>query len=330
MPSGSGGIDTPWGRATTVTDEEEQEEEGLDAAAEALDGSVALTGTGRVGRAAADRVAVGGVVARAAGIPVDARAALVAADPADPAPAVAFARRCPRETLVVFLTAVPERVGGETRAALATLHEAGDAVVLAADEGDPVAGTTAALETLVRLVARTDAVNVDLADAETVLAAGGYAAVGTGTNSDPTDAVTAALAAAGPISLDRATGAVVHLAGGRALSVRAAGDAVEAVRDRLADRAHVVWGAATDAAAEPATEDEGRVTARLVLAGVVPVRPPATAGEPCPRCGSTLVGYRLGDRETVACDDCGFADVEAPLGGDPLVPGEEDQSGSGS
>jgi phage terminase large subunit-like protein len=72
------------------------------------------------------------------------------------------------------------------------------------------------------------------------------------------------------------------------------------------------------------------VTARLVLAGVVPVRPPAEAGDPCPRCGAALVGYRMGDRETVACDGCGFADVTTPLGGDPLVPGEDYGSGSGS
>jgi hypothetical protein len=297
----------------------------------ALDGSVALTGIGRVGRQAADRVAVAGVVARAAGIPRDARAALVAVDPADPSPAVAFARRCPPATLVVFVAAVPGRVDGGTRAALATLRDAGDAVVLAADDGDPVAGTAAALDALVRLVARTDAVNVDLADAETVLSAGGYAAVATGADPDPEAAVEAALAATGPVSLDRATGAVVHLDGG-GLSVGAAGAAVDAVRERLADGAHVVWGAATDAGGEEADGAEGEraVTARLVLAGVVPVRPPATAGEPCPRCGSDLVGYRLGDRETVACDDCGFADVGAPLGGDPLVPGGAGQSGSGS
>lgn len=297
------------------------EDDELAAAAAALDGSVALIGAGRVGRAAADRVEVGGVVESVEGVPTEARAAFVAVDPADPSPAVAFARRCPPELLVVFVAAVPARVDGETRTGLATLRDAADAVVLAADDGDPVAGTAAALDALVRLVARTDTVNVDLADAETVLSAGGYAAVGTGTDPDPEVAVEAAVDAAGPVSLERATGAVVHLAGDRGLSVGAAGEAVDAVRERLADGAHVVWGAATEG-------DD--VTARLVLAGVVPVRAPAAAGDPCPRCGDGLVGYRLGDRETVACDGCGFADVQAPLGGDPLVPGDDGQSGSGS
>lgn len=304
------------------------DEDDLAAVVAALDGSIALTGTGRVGRAAADRVEPGGVVARTEGVPADARAAFIAVDPSDVSPAVAFARRCPPTVLVVFIAAVSARVDGGVRAALATLRDAGDAVVLAADDGDPVAGTTAALAALVRLVSQTDAVNIDLADAEMMLSTGGYAAVGTGAAADPETAVEAAVDAAGPVSLDRATGAVVHLAGGQEVSVQAAEEAVDAVRARLAEGAHVVWGTATDASS--AFVDNPTITTRLVLAGVAPIHPPARAGEPCPRCGHDLVGYRLGDRETVACDDCGFADVETPLGGDPLVPGEIGQPGSDS
>lgn len=307
-------------------------EEDLRDAADALRGSVVVAGCGEVGREAAAEVAVGGVVARADdAIPDDAQAAFVGVDLADPSPAVALARRCAAtDTLAVLVAAVDPRPTAEARTALATLREAADAVVLSAGE-EPVAGTAAGLRTLVRLIAGSDDVNVDLADAETVVATGGFAAVGAATNLDPEAAMTAAVDACGPVSLTRASGALVHLEGDRELSVQAAGDAVAAVRDRLVDGSHVIWGADTDADEHrEGGAHDGKVTARVVLASVVPVRPPAEAGDPCPRCGASLVGYRMGDRETVACDGCGFADVTTPLGGDPLVPGEDYGSGSGS
>ncbi|PSQ22381.1 hypothetical protein BRD04_04680 [Halobacteriales archaeon QS_9_67_17] len=307
-------------------------EEDLREAADALRGSVVVAGCGEVGREAAAQVAVEGVVARADDVvPDDARAAFVGVDLADPSPAVALARRCAAaDTLAVLVAAVDPRPTAEARTALATLREAADAVVLSAGE-EPVAGTAAGLRTLVRLIAGSDDVNVDLADAETVVATGGFAAVGAATDPDPAAAMTAAVDACGPVSLTRASGALVHLEGERELSVQAAGDAVAAVRDRLVDGSHVIWGADTDADEHrEGRAHDGEVTARVVLAGVVPVRPPAEAGDPCPRCGAALVGYRMGDRETVACDGCGFADVTTPLGGDPLVPGEDYGSGSGS
>lgn len=286
-------------------------------AADALRGSVVVAGCGPVGRDAVERLDPGDGVARIGDTTAatEARAAFVGVDLADPSPAAALARACAASgTVTVFVAAVEPRPAAEARTALATLGELADAVVLAPDDGDPAEGVAAGLRTLVRLVAGADAVNVDLADVETVVSAGGFAAVGTATDEDAMGAVEAAVEACGPADLDRATGALVHLAGGETLSVQDAGDAVAAVRDRLAEDSHVIWGAAT------AGNDE--VTARLVLTGVLPVRPPAAAGEPCPRCERPLVGYRMGDRETVACDGCGFADIGASLGGDPLVPGD--------
>ncbi len=39
----------------------------------------------------------------------------------------------------------------------------------------------------------------------------------------------------------------------------------------------------------------------------------------CPRCGSPLTVLALAGAEAVACDDCGFADVEADHSGEPRV-----------
>ncbi|MFC7234492.1 hypothetical protein [Halosegnis marinus] len=286
------------------------DEEEIASVAADLRDAVVVTGTGPVGNAAAARVRERDALEpTAATVPDSARAVLAAVDPADPSPAVALAERCDPETLVVFVAAVPERPEAGARTALATLHEAADTVVLVPDRGDAAAATATGLDTLVRLVGGSDSVNVDLADVETTVAAGGFAAVGTATDADATAAALDALDACGPVSLARATGALVHLDGGSGLTVADAGEAVAAVRDALAGGSHVIWGAATDG-------DDDATTVRVVLAGVVPVRPPPEAGDDCPRCGATLVAYRMGDRETVACDGCGFADVAAALGGE--------------
>lgn len=39
----------------------------------------------------------------------------------------------------------------------------------------------------------------------------------------------------------------------------------------------------------------------------------------CPRCGSPLTTLALAGVEAVACDDCGFADVEADHSGEPRI-----------
>lgn len=293
------------------------DERDIEAVAEDLRDAVVVAGTGPSGRAAAARVRESDAVEPTdATVPDGARAVLAAADLADPSPAVALAGRCGPETLVLLVVAVTPRPDAGARTALATLREAADAVVVVPDDGDPVGATATGLRTLVRLLDESDAVNVDLADVETIVSAGGFAAVGTAADADATAAAGVALDACGPVSLDRATGALVHLDGGAGLSVADAGDAVAAVRDALAGTGHVIWGAATDG-------DDDTTTVRVVLAGVLPVRPAPEAGEACPRCDEPLVSYRMGDRETVACDACGFADVATALGGDLLVPGGE-------
>ncbi|WP_172863923.1 hypothetical protein [Halorubrum trapanicum] len=37
----------------------------------------------------------------------------------------------------------------------------------------------------------------------------------------------------------------------------------------------------------------------------------------CPRCGAELSSLSLGAATAVACDDCGYADVEADHSGEP-------------
>ncbi|MFB6118160.1 hypothetical protein [Halosegnis sp.] len=309
-----------------MSDPEGDHEQALDTAVAALRDSLVVTGCGPTGESAAAQVATDDPVVTREPSPA-ARAAFIGVDLAAPTPALEIGRELAAAgTFVVCVAAVPPRPDADGRRTLAELRAAVDAVVLVGGT-DPVADTAAGLATLIRLVAGADEVNLDLADVETTVGAGGFAAVGTAQAADPEEAVAAALDACGPVSLERATGALVHLTGGRELSVQAAGDAVAAVRDQLVDGSHVIWGAgATEADTDAETEKP--VTAWVVLAGVIPVRPPVSAGDPCPRCGEQLVGYRLSDRETVACDGCRFADVTAPLGGEPLVPGEDYGSGS--
>ena len=293
-------------------------DEALRAAADALQESVLVAGVGTRGIEAAGRIAAGDAPATdeavdpdavvlavdgtdpETGAATDAAASSAAASLADSVPTTVDAPVC-----VAVVTVLDGPTTGE-RALLAALQEHVDAVVLTAGEGTEA--LVEGVEAFVSVVRDPGFVNVDLADARTVLDPIDLAGLGLGASASGSadEAVGRAFSSLpSGVETDPASGVLVDLHGGLGLSVGDVDDAVTAVRRRIGTDAHVIWGGAVD----PTLADELRV--RLVVAGVGNER--VRAGDPCPRCGATLVAYSLGTRTTISCDDCGYAGVSVRL-----------------
>lgn len=279
-----------------TTDEE------LRVAADALGESVLVVGCGDAGTAAATAVAAADVPATDDAAMPD--AVVLAVDGAtDPE---TLPESVPDAPLVVAVVALPHRPGPSERDLLAALSERVDSVVLAA--GDDDGALADSVGTLVSVVRDPGFVNLDLADARTLLRPVELAALGVGASERgaPEEAVAAALASLPPgVETDPADGVLVDLLGGPAMSVEDVSDAVTAVRGRVGPDAHVIWGGGVD------DDLAETVRVRLVVASVANVR--AAPGDPCPRCASSLAAYSLGGRTTLSCESCGFAGVSVRL-----------------
>lgn len=158
-------------------------------------------------------------------------------------------------------------------------------------------------------------INLDLADARTVLTDGTLAVLAGGTASfeteSPGKAVQRAFEAIPPaVDVAGGSGALVSVAGGPEMSIDDAIAAVRTVRGALGSTENLIWGVAV----EEALAD--RLTVDIVVDDVS-YRPPLSAGDPCRRCGATLAAYTFGDRRTLACEACGFADLSVSLGERP-------------
>jgi hypothetical protein len=163
-----------------------------------------------------------------------------------------------------------------------------------------------------RTVHRPGQVNLDLADAQTVLTDGGLAALCGGTASFETDGPQRAAQRAfgaipSPVDVTRGSGALVSVAGGPEMSIDDAIAAVRTVRRELGAIGDLIWGVTVEASLA------GQLTVDIVVDGVS-YRQPLSAGDPCRRCDAALVAYSLGNRTTLACEACGFADLSASLG----------------
>lgn len=279
-----------------TTDEE------LQTAASALSESVRVVGVGDTGRRAAGRVTEREVPASDEAADPD--AVIYAVDGTSSAE---FTFPEPREEVPIRVAVVslPRHPSPDERTLLETLRSLADAVVLSPGGEDELVDAVA---TFVSVVREPGFVNLDLADARTILADVDRAALGIGESDrgQPADAVEDAFGAlpAG-VETDPATGVLVDLLGGPEMSVEDVSDAVTAVRRRVGPDAHVIWGGAV----EPSLGEGVRV--RLVVAGVQNGR--VTAEDPCPRCETSLSAYTLGSRTTVTCDNCGFAGVSVRL-----------------
>jgi cell division protein FtsZ len=240
-----------------------------------------------------------------------ATAAFVATELGDPAATALLRSADATGGLTVALVALPPDLRTDEWDALAELRETADSVLLVPVTRDEESADRllAAVTDLLDLVGTAGLVNLDLADLTTVLAAADLAMSGSGTGPREEGATAAVEAAVGPqtrLGVRHAPTVSVNVAGGEEMSVDLAGSAIEAVRDRVADDAHVIWGATVDDALD------GHLRVDLVVGGVYLV---PQAGDACPRCGATLADYALGDRSTVACEDCGFANLATRLDG---------------
>ncbi|MEF8908556.1 MAG: hypothetical protein V5A13_11890 [Haloarculaceae archaeon] len=153
-------------------------------------------------------------------------------------------------------------------------------------------------------------INLDLADARTVLTDGALAVLAGGTASFETEspgrAVQRAFEGIPPsVDVTGGSGALVSVAGGPEMSIDDAVAAVRTVRRELGPTENLIWGVAV----EEALADQ--LTVDIV---VDDVHPPLSAGDSCRRCGAALAAYTFGDRTTLACEACGFADLSVSLG----------------
>lgn len=211
-----------------------------------------------------------------------------------------------------------------------TVREAADATLLACrkrptadaqpeqgDGRDPLvrrSGSVAAAGgafDFVRMIRKPGQINLDLADARTVLSDGTLAALGGGTASLETGGPRSAVRRAFeeiPSSVDVARGsdALVSVVGGPEMSIGDAVAAVRAVRGEAGNVSDLIWGVAIEDALA------GRVTVDVVVDNIT-YRPSLSAGDPCRRCGATLAVYTFGERTTLACEECGFADLSMSL-----------------
>lgn len=265
-----------------------------------------------------------------------AQAVVVAVDhtTAEPGPDSALARIAgDAQAFVVAVLGVPADGGSVDPSLLAAVRDTVDATLLVSRRhpvGAPAAGDDPAPDDraaeppdgrspgtdptvqgafeFVRLLRETGFVNLDLADARTVLGCGPLAGLGHGaaalTDPDAHEAAVARAFDAMPTGVDpaRSPGALVSIVGGPTMSITDVSAALSAVRERVGAGAHVIWGGAVD---EGVTGD---VHVRVVVADVAYAPTPAP-GDPCPRCGATVSTYAFGETTTHSCDGCGFADV---------------------
>lgn len=286
----------------------------VQAAADALSGGVVVSGTGACAKPVARRAAASDVASVPAPADVDGTASAVVVAIGDTSPEDGYAERV--DAPVVGVLASPD--GGVDEQTLASVREAVDAVLFvppaaaavsatlgsATDGRIPDAPAVEGVFAFVRMIRAPGYVNIDLADARTVLSGRSLAVFGCGVAkaaaTDPAAAVADAFRGI-PETVEpaEASGALVNVAVPSGTTLEDAIAAVQAVRERIGEGAHIIWGSTAGAA---------RLSARLVLAGVA-YEPPPTAGDPCPRCGAPLQAFVLGESATLSCETCGFADL---------------------
>jgi hypothetical protein len=162
-----------------------------------------------------------------------------------------------------------------------------------------------------RMIRHSGHINLDLADARTVLTDNSRAVLVRGHASSRTECTETAVHRAlkgipSTIDIDRASNALVSVVGGPAMSITDATAAVRNLRENIGDTNDIIWGVTTD---DTLTN---QVTVDIVIDDVE-YCPSLSAGDPCRRCGETLSAYTLGDRTTVDCQACGFTGLSMSL-----------------
>ena len=220
---------------------------------------------------------------------------------------------------VVAAPASADELDPDTAREVARLRTAVDATVVI-----PPAyhreGLRSVVTTLHELLARPGVINLDPAEIRTVLDGSEAAAITTGsaeaTGDVAADAVTAVQHALDAPYVDvQDLGAVlVNVVGGADLTLASAVDAVDGIQDSIPDDAVLIWGVAVEDGVEGvhaqvvASSETTPAFDRVLSDARTP-----TAGENCPRCGGHVAIYSLGERETAACDDCGYSGTVTTL-----------------
>lgn len=237
-------------------------------------------------------------------------------------PAVWLDRLRERTGLTIAAVGAPataEGIDPDTAREIERLRSAVDATVVV-PPGRHQWGIRSVVTTIHDIVVRPGVINLDPADIRTVLESGEAAVIATGTAratddvaADAMDAVEDALDASGA-DIDGLTAVLVNVVGSGDLTLESAVDALDGIRASLPHETVLIWGVAVD-------ESLSGVHAQVVAgAAQTPIldrlvreaRQPA-GGEGCPRCGGHVAVYSLGDNETAACEDCGYAGISTSL-----------------
>jgi len=227
-----------------------------------------------------------------------------------------------RDGLIIAVVAAPATANAldpQTAREVARLRRAVDATVVIPPEHHR-RGIRSAVTTLHELIARPGVINLDPADLKTVLNGSEAAAITTGTATstgdvaaDAVNAVDDALSA--PYTdIDRLGAVLVNVVGGNDLTLASAVDAVDGIHASVPDDAVLIWGVAVE-------EDVSAVHAQVVASSndtpafenVLTAARELSHGDDCPRCGGHVAIYSLGERETAACDDCGYSGTSTTL-----------------
>jgi hypothetical protein len=227
-----------------------------------------------------------------------------------------LARRDGLTLSVVAAPASDDSLDATTARTAQWLRGAVDAmVVVEPAHHDP--GVRQVVSTCADIISRPGVINLDLADIGTVLGSGRVAAITTSVTPEAEDMAATAVSAveealsAPAVDIGDYTAVLVNLVAGSELTVSSAVEAVDGIQASVPDDAHLIWGTAVD-------NSLSDVHAQIVAAGndsptfdaiVERASHPDPGPNNCPRCGGHIAVYSLGDRETRACEDCGFADT---------------------
>ena len=227
-----------------------------------------------------------------------------------------LARRDGLTLAVVAAPASDDSLDAATARAAQWLRESVDAMVVVEPDHHEH-GIRQVVATTHEIISEPGVINLDLADIRTVLGSGRVAAITTGVTPEEEDiaatavsAVDAALSAPA-VDIGDYTAVLVNLVASSQLTVASAVEAVDGIQASVPDEAHLIWGTAID-------DTLSDVHAQVVAAGndsptfdaiVERASHPDPGPNNCPRCGGHIALYSLGDRETRACEDCGFADT---------------------
>lgn len=219
----------------------------------------------------------------------------------------------PPDVFTIGIITLPRRPTPEERSKLTLIQSITSATIISSTLNGPSTENAlrTSVESILELLNEPGFINLDLADAQTVLNSDGLAVFGraTGSLDQPRSAENTVHAAINSIvsgfDISEGSGILLHLIGGSDITIEHVREAVTTINTRLSSSAHSIWGGAID------DSRLNEVDIRLIIAGVNEQR--VQPGDSCPRCKHRLSAYILNANTTVACDSCGYSNVSVDL-----------------